>query len=114
MNNFNKPNKNQTIKSRKSISPFMSSSLSDPMNSLQNTTLKEKRINMISNFLSSNNYPNNFNKKEFANMGLDFRPILKFIMQKLDPNVNLLDSLTDDKIENLSKYMNIPEKLQDL
>ena len=111
MNNFNKPNKNQTIKSRKSISPFMSSSLSDPMNSLQNTTLKEKRINMISNFLSSNNYPNNFNKKEFANMGLDFRPILKFIMQKLDPNVNLLDSLTDDKIENLSKIYEYPGKV---
>ena len=111
MNNFNKPNKNQAIKSRKSTSPFMSSSLSDPMNSLQNTTLKEKRINMINNFLILNNYPNNFNKKDFANMSVDFRPILKFIMQKLDPNVNLLDSLTDDKIENLSKIYEYPGKV---
>ena len=111
MNNFNKPNKNQAIKNRKSTSPFMSSSLSDPMNSLQNTTLKEKRINMINNFLIVNNYPNNFNKKDFANMSVDFRPILKFIMQKLDPNVNLLDSLTDDKIENLSKIYEYPGKV---
>ena len=50
-NNQNKQNKNQAIKSRKSISPFTSTSLTDPMNSLQNTGLKEKRINMINNFL---------------------------------------------------------------
>ena len=111
MNNQNKQNKNQAIKGRKSTSPFMSTSLSDPMNSLQNTGLKEKRINMINNFLILNNYPNNFNKKDFSNMSVDFRPILKFIMEKLDPNVNLLDSLTDDKIEALSKIYEYPGKL---
>jgi hypothetical protein len=110
-NNQNKQNKNQTIKSRKSISPFASSSLSDPMNSLQNTVLKEKRINMINNFLIINNYPYNFNKKDFASMSADFRPILKFIMEKLDPNVNLLESLTDDKIEALAKIYEYPGKL---
>ena len=66
---------------------------------------------MINNFLILNNYPYNFNKKDFANMSVDFRPILKFIMQKLDPNVNLLDSLTDDKIENLSKIYEYPGKI---
>ena len=111
MNNQNKQNKNQAIKSRKSLSPFLSSTVSDPMNSLQNTTLKEKRISMISNFLIVNNYPNNFNKKDFSNMSADFRPILKFIMEKLDPNVNLLDSLTDDKIEAVSKIYEYPGKL---
>ena len=111
VNNQNKQNKNQVIKNRKSISPFASSSLSDPMNSLQNTVLKEKRINMINNFLILNNYPYNFNKKEFTNMSADFRPILKFIMEKLDPNVNLLESLTDDKIETLSKIYEYPGKL---
>ena len=45
MSNINKP-KNILIKARKSTSPF-SNTLSDPMNSLQNTYLKEKRINMI-------------------------------------------------------------------
>ena len=110
-NNQNNPKKNQAIKNRKSISPFASSSLSDPMNSLQNTGLKEKRINMINNFLIINNYPNNFNKKDFSNMSVDFRPILKFIMEKLDPNSNLLDSLTDDKIESLSKIYEYPGKL---
>ena len=111
INNQNNPKKNQAIKNRKSTSPFMSSSLSDPMNSLQNTGLKEKRINMINNFLIINNYPNNFNKKDFSNMSVDFRPILKFIMEKLDPNINLLDSLTDDKIEALSKIYEYPGKL---
>ena len=111
MNNQNKQNKNQVMKNRKNISSFASSTLSDPMNSLQNTTLKEKRINMISNFLISNNYPNNFNKKDFANMNSDFRPILKFIMEKLDPNANLLDSLTDDKIEAVAKIYEYPGKL---
>ena len=111
VNNQNKQNKNQVIKNRKSISPFASSSLSDPMNSLQNTVLKEKRINMINNFLILNNYPYNFNKKEFTNMSADFRPILKFIMEKLDQNVNLLESLTDDKIETLSKIYEYPGKL---
>ena len=110
-NNQNNPKKIQAIKNRKSISPFTSSSLSDPMNSLQNTGLKEKRINMINNFLIINNYPNNFNKKDFSNMSVDFRPILKFIMEKLDPNSNLLDSLTDDKIESLSKIYEYPGKL---
>ena len=110
-NNQNNPKKIQAIKNRKSISPFASSSLSDPMNSLQNTGLKEKRINMINNFLIINNYPNNFNKKDFSNMSVDFRPILKFIMEKLDPNSNLLDSLTDDKIESLSKIYEYPGKL---
>jgi len=109
-NNQNNPKKIQ-IKNRKSVSPFASSSLSDPMNSLQNTGLKEKRINMINNFLIINNYPNNFNKKDFSNMSVDFRPILKFIMEKLDPNSNLLDSLTDDKIESLSKIYEYPGKL---
>ena len=111
INNQNKQNKNQAIKSRKSTSPFTSTSLTDPMNSLQNTGLKEKRINMINNFLILNNYPNNFNKKDFSNMSVDFRPILKFIMEKLDPNVNLLDSLTDDKIEALAKIYEYPGKL---
>jgi SMC interacting uncharacterized protein involved in chromosome segregation len=110
-NNQNNPKKIQAIKNRKSISPFASTSLSDPMNSLQNTGLKEKRINMINNFLIINNYPNNFNKKDFSNMSVDFRPILKFIMEKLDPNSNLLDSLTDDKIESLSKIYEYPGKL---
>ena len=110
-NNQNNPKKIQAIKNRKSISPFASSSISDPMNSLQNTGLKEKRINMINNFLIINNYPNNFNKKDFSNMSVDFRPILKFIMEKLDPNSNLLDSLTDDKIESLSKIYEYPGKL---
>ena len=110
-NNQNNPKKIQAIKNRKSISPFTSSSLSDPMNSLQNTGLKEKRINMINNFLIINNYPYNFNKKDFSNMSVDFRPILKFIMEKLDPNSNLLDSLTDDKIESLSKIYEYPGKL---
>ena len=107
--NQNKLNKNQSIKNRKSIAPFTSTS--DPMNSLQNTSLKEKRINMINNFLILNNYPNNFNKKDFTNMSVDFRPILKFIMEKLDPNVNLLESLTDDKIESLAKIYEYPGKL---
>ena len=109
MNNPYKQNKNQQIKNRKSTSPFISTS--DPMNSLQNTGLKEKRINMINNFLILNNYPNNFNKKEFTNMSVDFRPILKFIMEKLDPHINLLDSLTDDKIESLAKIYEYPGKL---
>ena len=107
--NLNKA-KNIIIKSRKSTSPF-SSTVSDPMNSLQNTYLKEKRINMIMNFLVLNNYPNNFNKKEFINMTIDFRPILKFIMEKLDPNSNLLDSQTEDKIETLAKIYEYPGKL---
>ena len=66
---------------------------------------------MINNFLIINNYPYNFNKKDFANMSADFRPILKFIMEKLDPNVNLLESLTDDKIEALAKIYEYPGKL---
>ena len=111
INNQNNQKKNLAMKNRKSTSPFMSNSLSDPMNSLQNTNLKEKRINMINNFLIVNNYPNNFNKKDFSNMSVDFRPILKFIMEKLDPNVNLLDSLTDDKIESLAKIYEYPGKL---
>ena len=111
INNQNKPNKNQTIKIRKNTSPFASTSVSDPMNSLHNTALKEKRINMINSFLILNNYPNNFNRKDFSNMSVDFRPILKFIMEKLDPNVNLLDSLTDDKIEALAKIYEYPGKL---
>ena len=97
-----KPNlskqKNTNIKPR-----YNTSSLSDPMNPLQNTFLKEKRINMIMNFLSQNNYQNNFSKKDFTNMTIDFRPILKFIMEKLDPNCNLLESQTEDKIETLAK-----------
>ena len=88
-----------------------SSSLSDPMNPLDNTILKEKRINVISNFLITNNYPNNFNKKDFANMCLDFRPILKFIIQKLDPIEDPLDSLTDDRIEFVAKIYDYPGKL---
>ena len=102
--------KNISMKSRKSTSPF-SSAVSDPMNSLQNTYLKEKRINMIINFLVLNNYPNNFSKKDFINMTIDFRPILKFIMEKLDPNSNLLDSQTEDKIEALAKIYEYPGKL---
>ena len=109
MNNINKQ-KNISIKARKNTAPF-NSSLSDPMNSLQNTYLKEKRINMIINFLVVNNYPNNFSKKEFINMTIDFRPILKFIMEKLDPNSNLLDSQTEDKIETLAKIYEYPGKL---
>ena len=109
MSNINKV-RNISIKTRKSTSPF-SSSVSDPMNSLQNTYLKEKRINMIINFLVLNNYPNNFNKKEFINMTIDFRPILKSIMEKLDPNSNLLDSQTEDKIETLAKIYEYPGKL---
>ena len=85
--------------------------LSDPMNPLQNTYLKEKRINMIMNFLSQNNYPNNFSKKDFINMTIDFRPILKFIMEKLDPHCNLLESQTEDKIETLAKIYGYPGKL---
>ena len=110
MNNNNNKPKNILIKTRKSTSPF-NNTLSDPMNSLQNTYLKEKRINMIINFLVLNNYPNNFNKKEFINMTIDFRPILKFIMEKLDPNSNLLDSQTEDKIETLAKIYEYPGKL---
>jgi len=102
--------KNISMKSRKSTSPF-SSAVSDPMNSLQNTYLKEKRINMIINFLVLNNYPNNFSKKDFINMTIDFRPILKFIMEKLDPNSNLLDSQTEDKIEALARIYEYPGKL---
>ena len=102
--------KNISIKTRKSTAAF-NSSLSDPMNSLQNTYLKEKRINMIINFLVLNNYPNNFSKKEFINMTIDFRPILKFIMEKLDPYSNLLDSQTEDKIETLAKIYEYPGKL---
>ena len=102
--------KNISMKSRKSTSPF-SSAVSDPMNALQNTYLKEKRINMIINFLVLNNYPNNFSKKDFINMTIDFRPILKFIMEKLDPNSNLLDSQTEDKIEALAKIYEYPGKL---
>ena len=105
-----KPNlskqKNTNIKSR-----YNTSSLSDPMNPLQNTFLKEKRINMIMNFLSQNNYQNNFSKKDFINMTIDFRPILKFIMEKLDPNCNLLESQTEDKIETLAKIYEYPGKL---
>ena len=111
ISNQNKQNKNYAIKNRKSTSPFTSTSVSDPMNSLQNTALKEKRINMINNFLIINNYPNNFNRKDFSNMSVDFRPILKFIMDKLDPNYNLLDSLTDDKIESVAKIYEYPGKL---
>ena len=102
--------KNISIKTRKSTAAF-NSSLSDPMNSLQNTYLKEKRINMIINFLVLNNYPNNFSKKEFINMTIDFRPILKFIMEKLDPYSNLLDSQTEDKIETLAKIYEYHGKL---
>ena len=91
--------------------PYNNSSLSDPMNPLQNTYLKEKRINMIINFLSQNNYQNNFSKKDFINMTIDFRPILKFIMEKLDPNMNLLESQTEDKIEALAKIYEYPGKL---
>ena len=109
LSNINKQ-KNISIKSRKSTSPF-SSTVSDPMNSLQNTYLKEKRINMIINFLVLNNYPNNFSKKDFINMTIDFRPILKFIIEKLDPNSNLLDSQTEDKIESLAKIYGYPGKL---
>ena len=85
--------------------------LSDPMNPLQNTYLKEKRINMIMNFLSQNNYPNNFSKKDFINMTIDFRPILKYIMEKVDPHCNLLESQTEDKIETLAKIYGYPGKL---
>ena len=91
--------------------PYNNSSISDPMNPLQNTYLKEKRINMIINFLSQNNYQNNFSKKDFINMTIDFRPILKFIMEKLDPNMNLLESQTEDKIEALAKIYDYPGKL---
>ena len=44
-------------------------------------------------------------------MTIDFRPILKFIMEKLDPNSNLLDSQTEDKIEALAKIYEYPGKL---
>ena len=94
--------RNTNMKSRKVGNQFNTSSLSDPMNPLQNTYLKEKRINMIINFLSQNNYQNNYSKKDFINMTIDFRPILKFIMDKLDPNMNLLESQTEDKIEALA------------
>ena len=103
----NNKQKNIAIKTRK----IMPQTLSDPMNPLQNTYLKEKRINMIMNFLSQNNYPNNFSKKDFINMTIDFRPILKFIMEKLDPNCNLLESQTEDKIEALAKIYEYPGKL---
>ena len=46
---------------------------------------------------------NIISKKDFINMTIDFRPILKFIMEKLDPHCNLLESQTEDKIETLSK-----------
>ena len=103
----NNKQKNVSIKTRKIIPQ----TLSDPMNPLQNTYLKEKRINMIINFLSQNDYPNNFSKKDFINMTIDFRPILKFIMEKLDPNCNLLESQTQDKIEALAKIYEYPGKL---
>ena len=44
-------------------------------------------------------------------MTIDFRPILKFIIEKLDPNSNLLDSQTEDKIESLAKIYEYPGKL---
>ena len=66
---------------------------------------------MIINFLSQNNYQNNYSKKDFINMTIDFRPILKFIMEKLDPNMNLLESQTEDKIEALAKIYEYPGKL---
>jgi len=103
----NNKQKNIAIKTRK----IMPQTLSDPMNPLQNTYLKEKRINMIMNFLSQNIYPNNFSKKDFINMTIDFRPILKFIMEKLAPNCNLLESQTEDKIEALAKIYEYPGKL---
>ena len=103
--------RNTNMKSRKVGNQYSTSSLSDPMNPLQNTYLKEKRINMIINFLSQNNYQNNYSKKDFINMTIDFRPILKFIMEKLDPNMNLLESQTEDKIESLSKIYEYPGKL---
>ena len=103
--------RNTNMKSRKVGNQYSTSSLSDPMNPLQNTYLKEKRINMIINFLSQNNYQNNYSKKDFINMTIDFRPILKFIMEKLDPNMNLLESQTEDKIEALSKIYEYPGKL---
>ena len=103
--------RNTNMKSRKVGNQYSTSSLSDPMNPLQNTYLKEKRINMIINFLSQNNYQNNYSKKDFINMTIDFRPILKFIMEKLDPNMNLLESQTEDKIEALAKIYEYPGKL---
>ena len=106
-----KKQKNILAKTRKVTPQYNNSSLSDPMNPLQNTFLKEKRINMIMNFLSQNNYPNNYSKKDFINMTIDFRPILKFIMEKLDPNYNLLESQTEDKIETLAKIYDYPGKL---
>ena len=106
-----KKQKNVLAKTRKVTPQYNNSSLSDPMNPLQNTFLKEKRINMIMNFLSQNNYPNNYSKKDFINMTIDFRPILKFIMEKLDPNYNLLESQTEDKIETLAKIYDYPGKL---
>lgn len=112
INNTNKKgNKSNNNKMKKAMGGMNLNSLNDPMNSLENTVLKEKRINMISNFLILNNYPNNFNKKDFSSMSIDFRPILKFIMEKIDPNVNLLESLTDDKIESLAKIYDYPGKL---
>ena len=57
--------RNTNMKSRKVGNQYSTSSLSDPMNPLQNTYLKEKRINMIINFLSQNNYQNNYSKKDF-------------------------------------------------
>ena len=77
------PLKNILIKTRKSTSPF-TNTLSDPMNSLQNTYLKEKRINMIMNFLVLNNYPNNFNKKEFIAFKEEFEMLYKPSNTKLD------------------------------
>ena len=44
-------------------------------------------------------------------MTIDFRPILKFIMEKLDPHCNLLESQTEDKIETLAKIYGYPGKL---
>ena len=99
------------VKTRKVANQYNTTALSDPMNPLQNTYLKEKRINMIINFLSQNNYQNNYSKKDFINMTIDFRPILKFIMEKLDPNMNLLESQTEDKIEALAKIYEYPGKL---
>ena len=106
-----KKQKNILAKTRKVTPQYNNSSLSDPMNPLQNTFLKEKRINMIMNFLSQNNYPNNYSKKDFINMTIDFRPILKFIMEKLDPNYNLLESQTEDNIQTLAKIYDYPGKL---
>ena len=105
MSNINKP-KNILIKARKSTSPF-SNTLSDPMNSLQNTYLKEKRINMIMNFLVLNNYPNNFSKKEFINMTIDFRPNSSWKNWTPIPIYWIRKPRT--KLKHWRKYMNILE-----